>query len=77
MASCPEAMGEEFWWFLEKAVSWDSNLGKVSWDLNLGEGSPAGANGMRCAFIGSDRTVSIVKIVSLSPRVKKLKFKKS
>ena len=39
--------------------------------------SPARAYRMRRAFVGSDRTVSIIKIVSLSPLVKKLKVKKS
>ena len=74
MKSCPEAMGWEFW-FLKKAVSWDLTLDKASWDLNLGEASwflslgkasPVGAYGMHRAFVGSDGTVSIVKIVSLS-----------
>ena len=66
--SCDLSLGE---------ASWDSNLGEASWDLNLGEGSPAGAYTMRRAFVGSDGTVSIVKIVSLSLRVEKLKVKKS
>ena len=45
----------------------------VSWDPTLGQASPAGGYGMRSVFVGSDRTVSIVKIVSLSPRIEKLK----
>ena len=40
--------------------------------LTLGEGRLAGGYGMRPAFFGSDGAVSIVKIVSLSPRVEKL-----
>ena len=77
MTSCPETMGWEFWWFLKKAVSWF---------LNLGEASLAGYYGMRRAFFESVQlgswvkddvgTVSIVKIVCLSPRVEKLKVKK-
>ena len=46
---------------------------EVSWDLTLGRDSPAGGYGMRSAFVGSDSTVSIVKIVCLSPRAEKLK----
>ena len=60
----------------EKAVSWDLSLGEASWFLSLGEASPVGAYGMRRAFVVSDGTVSIVKIVSLSPRVENLKVKK-
>ena len=63
MMSCPEVMGLEFGDF-EKDVSWDPILGQAS---------PAGGYGMRSAFVGSDSTASIVKIVSLSPRVEKLK----
>ena len=62
MTSCPEAIGWEFGDF-EKEISWDPTLGRAS---------PAGGYGMRSAFVGSDSTVSIVKIVSLSPRVEKL-----
>ena len=67
MTSFPEAMGWEFGDF-EKDVSWDPALGRAS---------PAGGYGMRSAFVGSDRTVSIVKLcVSLSScrksKVKKL-----
>ena len=48
MTSWPEAMGWEFWWFLKKAVSWDSDrdeicrdltLDETSWFLSLGEAS--------------------------------------
>ena len=63
MTPCPEAMGWEFGDF-EKDVCWDPTLGRAS---------PAGGYGMHSAFVGSDSTVSIVKIVSLSPRVEKLK----
>ena len=58
MTSCLEARGREFGDF-EKAVSWDLTLGRVS---------PAGD-----LTVGDVGTVSIVKIVSLSPRVEKLK----
>ena len=50
----------------------------VSWDPTLDRASSAGGYGIRSAFVGSDSTVSIVKIVSLSlsssrkPKVKKL-----
>ena len=87
MTSCPEAIGREFRWFLKKAVSWDLTLGEaspaggyemrgaffgsVSWDLTQGRGSPVGV------WLKDDvGTVSIVKIVPLSPRVEKLKLKK-
>ena len=56
-------------------VSWDLSLGEASWFLSLGEASPVWAYGMLRGFVGSDGTVSIVKIVSLSPRVEKLKVK--
>ena len=59
---------------------WVENLGimkKTLVEICLWAGpalaSPAGGYGMRSAFLGSDSTVSIVKIVSLSPRVEKLK----
>ena len=58
---------------------WTENLvilkKDVSWDPTRGRASLAGGYGMRSAFIGSDNAISIVKIVSLSPRVKKLKVK--
>ena len=41
--------------------------------FEAGRGEYSWAYGMRRAFVGSDRTVSIVKIVSLSPRVDKPK----
>ena len=63
MTSFPEAMGWEFGDF-KKDLSWDPTLGRAS---------PAGGYGMRSAFVGSDSIVSRVKIVSLSPRVEKLK----
>ena len=66
MTSCPEAVGWEFGDF-ERGVSWDPTLGRAR---------PTGSYGMRSAFVGSDSTVSIVKIVSLSScqktKVKKL-----
>ena len=58
MMSGREAMGWELGDF-EKTVSWDSTLGRAS---------PAGG-----LTVGDEGTVSIVKIVSLSPRVEKLK----
>ena len=60
----------------EKAVSWDSTLSEASWDLKLDEARPAVVYGMHRAFVGSHGTVSIVKIVSLSPYVEKLKVNK-
>ena len=48
---------------------WDLSLGEAGWFLSLGEASPVVAYGMCRA---SDRTVSIVKIVSLSPRDERL-----
>ena len=61
--SCPEAMGWGFRVIFEKkAVSWDPNLDESSWVYE-----------MRRTWWGSDGTVSIVKIVSLSPRVEKPK----
>ena len=57
MTSCPEARDWEFGDF-EKAVSWDLTLGRAS---SAGE-----------LTVGDVGTVSIVKIVSLSPRVEKL-----
>ena len=61
MTSYPEAMGWEFGDF-EKTVSLD---------LTLGRASPAGE-----LTVGDVGTVSIVKIVSLSPLVERLKVKK-
>ena len=88
MTSCLEAMGWEFWWFWKEAVSWDLKLGKaspvcwlrdactfvelVSWDSDSGPRIQLGS-----WLKGDVETVSIVKIVSLSPRVEKLKVKKS
>ena len=63
MTSYSEAMGWEFGDF-EKDVSWDPTLGRAS---------QTGGYGMCSAFVGSDSTVSIVKIVFLSSRVEKLK----
>ena len=80
MTSCQKAMGWEFWRFLKKAINWDLTMAEASWDLSLGEASwflslgdasPVGAYGMRRAFVGSEGTVSIVKIVCLSLLVSK------
>ena len=54
----------------EKAVSWDLNFDGASWDSNLVEASPVVCCGVWARVFGSDETVSIIKIVSLSPRVK-------
>ena len=64
----------DFW---KKAVSWDLRLDEASWFSGLGEARP-GQLGLRDAprVVGSDGTVSIVEIVSLSPRVENLKIKK-
>ena len=85
MTSWPEAEAEILGDF-EKNVSWDLTLGEaspaggygmrgafigpVSWDLTLSRNSPAGE-----LTVGDVGTVSIVKIVSLSPRVERLKLK--
>ena len=61
MTSCPEAMG----WDFEKSSSLRFEPRRDQ--LGLG-GAPR--------VVGSDGTVSIVKIVSLSPRVENLKVKK-
>ena len=47
----------------------------ISWDPTLGHASPAGGYGMHSVCVQSDSTVSIVKIMSLSPRVEKLKWR--
>ena len=68
----PGSDGLEIFGVLKKTVSWDWTLVEASGDLNLGEASPLGDYAMRRAFVGSDGTVIIVKIVSLSPRVENL-----
>ena len=73
MTSSPEAMGGGFGVIFEKnAVRWDLKLDEASWDPNLGESSWV----YEMRVVGSDGTVSLVKIVSLSPRVENLKVKK-
>ena len=53
------------------------DLDGASWDSSLDESSPVVCCGVRVrAFVGSDETVSIVKIVSLFPRVENLNLKK-
>ena len=81
MMSCPEAMGWEFGDF-EKDVSWDLTLGRAcpvgGWDLGVLQiptDRDFGGYTMRSAFVGSDSTVSIVKIVSFSS-CRKTKVKK-
>ena len=49
------------------------NLKSDQVDLQISTDRDLGGNGMRSALVGLDSTVSIVKIVSLSPRVEKLK----
>ena len=67
MTSCPEVMGWEFSDF-EKDVSWDPTQGRAS---------PAGGYRMCSTFVGSDSTVGIVKILSLSLSLcRKTKVKK-
>ena len=88
MTSCPEARGREFWWFLEKAVSWDLNLGVgspaegyemlgqwVCWvsELRLNSGPASSAGSWLKEDVG---TVSVVKIVSLSSYRKTKRQKK-
>ena len=66
MTSCPEAMGWGFWVIFEKKKQ---QLVEIwSWTRRVQWGY-----GMRRAFVGSDGTVRIVKIVCLSPRVEKPK----
>ena len=55
---------------------WAENLVILKKSLlrsDSGPTSPSGVYGMRSVFVGSGSTVSIVKIVCLSPRVEKLK----
>ena len=54
-------------WGRQLKLKSDHKVLQISTDRDLG------GYGMRSAFVGSDSTVSIVKIVSLSPRVEKLK----
>ena len=72
----------------KKAVSWELSLSEASWDLKLGEASPVVVYTIHHTFVGTGSsageltvgdvgTVSIVKIVSLSPRAEELKVKKS
>ena len=73
----------DFW---KKTGSWDLKLDEASWDSDSGPGSPEDLRsearrvqlGLRDAprMVRSDGTVSIVKIVYLSPRVENLKVKK-
>ena len=74
--SWDSTLGEGSWDLSMGEASCDMYLGEASWDSDLGEASPVVAYGTRRAFVGSDGTVSLVKIVSVSPRVKKLKVKK-
>ena len=66
-------------WSVNDVMSWSDGLRiwwfwkRVNWDPTLGRACPARGYGMRSAFVGSDSTVSIERIVSLSPRVEKLK----
>ena len=46
------------------------------WVLQISTDRDLGGYGMHNASVGSDSTISIIKIVSLSPRVEKLKVKK-
>ena len=78
MTSCPEAMGWEFGDF-EKYASWNLTLGRATRARGLRPWSSAdpyrdlGGYGMRSTFVGSDSTVSSVRIVSFSPRKAKVK----
>ena len=78
MTSCPEVM--DFGWILgdfwKKADSWDLNLEEASGFFLIW--TRPGQLVLRDAqcVVGSDGTVSIVRIVSLSPRVENLKVKK-
>ena len=83
MTSCPAAMGWDSQWFWKKAVSWDLDLGEASWFFRTwqGQGSLWTVGCMRVGWVSElraddGRTVSIEKIVSLSPRVEKPKLKK-
>ena len=71
MTSCPEAIGWELWWFWKKNSSFRFDSGRGEVRLDSGPGSSAGE-----LTVGDEGTISIVKIVFLSPRVEKLKVKK-
>ena len=58
------------------SASWDLTLDEAGWDSDLGEVSPVCVLRDVPHVVWSDRTVSIVKIVSLSPRVEKPKSQK-
>ena len=74
MTSCPEAMGRGFWVIFEKK----KQLVEIrTWAKRVDFRTSArrGQLGLRDAprIVGSDGIVSIVEIVSLSPRVEKPK----
>ena len=72
----PRSDGLRIWGdFWKKAVSWDSNLEEASGFLSWVRPVELGLQDVP-HMVGSDGTVSIVKIVSLSPRVENLKVKK-
>ena len=75
MTSCPEVMGRGFGVIFEKkhlVEIWTKR--RVDFRVS----ARPGQFGLRDAphVVGSDGTVSIIKIVSLSPRVENLKVKK-
>ena len=62
------------WWAGNFGDFWKKTQLVEIW--TLARAVQLGLHGMRRPFVGSDGTVSIVKIVSLSPRVENLKLKK-
>ena len=76
MMSWPEAMGWGFWVIFEKK-QWVEIWTKAK-GVDFQIWASPGQLGLRDAprVVGSDVTVSIVKIMSLSPRVENLKVKK-
>ena len=65
---------EDFGWFFKKSRSWDSDLDEKSWFLSRARPVQLGLWDVP-RMVGSDGTVSTVKIVSLSPCVENLKVK--
>ena len=65
-------VGSVSWDLTLDEASWDPKLGEVSWDFKLDEASPVYGLWDATRVVVSDGTVSIVKIMSLSPRVERL-----
>ena len=76
MTSCPEAMGLGFWVILKKSSELRSKPRGGELILKSGRGQSSCVLRDAPRVVGSDGTVSIVKIVCVSPRVENLKVKK-